>query len=639
MLSLKLLLILSSGLVAQSYVGSLSFQTRSSRQNQGTFSLRATVPAEEAEVAKSTFQDPDMKAYASGYKTVFEEVSFQTNAPSMGSIPKDLRGSYFRSGPAMFSAGSIIPTKKTIVQPRQPPVADGEDMDRMVTHPFEGDGAVLAVTFTDEEEVSTRFRFVRTVAFTNERKKGARNYKSMDSTRQMGPTAAGGLGNDTPLPLFRHHLQPGLNKNRKNTSNTRVIYWGKKLLTMWEGAQPYKLDALALSTEGRSQLGSAIKKEADPFGGKMAYDSASERALFYAIEHDPNKSQITLFEFNDKFRLVPEGGGKVETEFPGFALINDFCATENYAVFFQPNIKANGMQYMVQKEPGKALSVSDDPVQIHLVPRPGSSRKAATFTIPADGSMELNMQFVNAHESGDNILVDAICSDGSKLSGSKTTSWPWGSSLEEYRSTASKKSLWRYIINTRTGAVTKECLSKVHGFFGVINPAKSAQRHRYIYMAVGSQGQDVAPPQGIARFDCETERMEQWMPESYEFCGEPMFAPAKDTKDDSEDAGYILSVLYNGKAETSEIVILKANDIAAGPITRIPLGMVVPHGLFGCFAATEEATWPADIIERRSKLMNKMEARGAMWNEVKSDFSGLGLRFDDMEEYFGDFFN
>jgi hypothetical protein len=28
-----------------------------------------------------------------------------------------------------------------------------------------------------------------------------------------------------------------------------------------------------------------------------------------------------------------------------------------------------------------------------------------------------------------------------------------------------------------------------------------------------------------------------------------------------------------------------------------------------------------------------------MWNEVKSDFSGLGLRFDDMEEYFGDFFN
>jgi all-trans-8'-apo-beta-carotenal 15,15'-oxygenase len=638
MVSLKLLLILSSGLVAQSYVG--SYQTRSSRQNQGPFRLQATVPAEEAGVAKSSFQEPDMKAYASGYKTVFEEVSFQTDAPSMGTIPQDLQGTYFRSGPAMFSAGSIIPGKKSIVQPRQPPVKDGVDMDRMVTHPFEGDGAVLAVTFNGEEKVSTRFRFVRTTGFTSERKKGARTYKGMDSTRQIGPPAAAGLGNDMPLPLFRHHLQPGLNKNRKNTSNTRVIYWGKKLLTMWEGSRPFKLDALALSTEGPSQLGGAIKKEVDPFGGKMVYDSASDRALFYAIEHDPSKSAVTLLEFDNKFRLVKEGGGKTLTDFKGFALINDFCVTKNYGVFFQPNIKANGFKYMIEKEPGQALSMTDGPVQIHLVPRPGSSRKEATFTIPADGSMEANMQFINAYESGDNVLVDAICSDGSKLSGSKTTSWPWGSSLDEYRSTASKKSLWRYFIDTKSGAVTKECLSNVHGFFGVINPAKSAQRHRYMYMAVGSQGDDVAPPQGIGRFDCETERMEQWMPESYEFCGEPMFAPAKDeSKDVKEDAGYILSVLYNGKAETSEIVILKASDIAAGPITRIPLGMVVPHGFFGCFAATEEATWAADIIERRAKLSNKMEARGAMWNEVKSDFSGLGLRFDDMEEYFGDFFN
>jgi hypothetical protein len=32
----------------------------------------------------------------------------------------------------------------------------------------------------------------------------------------------------------------------------------------------------------------------------------------------------------------------------------------------------------------------------------------------------------------------------------------------------------------------------------------------------------------------------------------------------------------------------------------------------------------------------RQDAGCSMWNEVKSDFSGLGLRFDDMEEYFGD---
>lgn len=51
----------------------------------------------------------------------------------------------------------------------------------------------------------------------------------MDSTRAAGSL---GQGNDFPLPMYRHHLQPGLNKKRKNTSSTRSIYWGKRLLSL-----------------------------------------------------------------------------------------------------------------------------------------------------------------------------------------------------------------------------------------------------------------------------------------------------------------------------------------------------------------------------------------------------------------------
>jgi all-trans-8'-apo-beta-carotenal 15,15'-oxygenase len=636
--ALQVLLVLSYALGGvQGFIGSSITSRRRTL-------LRATVPAEEGRVTASNDESstgPDMKAYAAGYKTVFEEISFQSCSAQdiQGTVPVDLRGTYFRAGPAMFSAGSIVPPKKSIVQPRQPPVPDGEIADRMVLHPFEGDGAVLAVTFSETGDIIVRYKFVKTNGFINERKKGSRVYKGMDVARTLGATAAASkLANDLPLPLFRHHLQPGLNKNRKNTSNSRAVYWGKKLLTLWEGGQPYKLDALALSTEGRSMLGRAIRREEDPFGGKMVYDSAKERALFYAVDHDPSRSEVTVFEFDSKFQLVPEKGGKSETYLPGFALLNDFTATENYAIFVQPNIQANGMQYLVQKEPSKALSASSSPTMIHLIPRVGSSRQKQTVTLPPDGSFDANLHFVNAYESGDNILVDAICSDGSKMTG--TSSWPWGSSLEEYRASASKKSLWRYTIDARKGTVTKKCLSNMHGFFGVINPAKSMQRHRYIYMAIGATAAEVAPPQGLARFDCEKEQMEQWMPASYEFCGEPMYAPMQSSSNnDEEDAGYIMSVLYNGKTEKSEIVILKANDIASGPIARISLGAAVPHGLFGCFTPSKEAQWAPDIIGRRAKLSDKMEAQGNMWNEVKSDFSGLGLRFDDMEEYFGDFFN
>jgi all-trans-8'-apo-beta-carotenal 15,15'-oxygenase len=141
--------------------------------------------------------------------------------------------------------------------------------------------------------------------------------------------------------------------------------------------------------------------------------------------------------------------------------------------------------------------------------------------------------------------------------------------------------------------------------------------------------------------------MTLWMPERHEFCGEPMFAPPTTTTTndsdnnnavDDETRGYIISVLWNGKTKESQVVILNAQDVAAGPVARIPLGMAIPHGLFGCFTKSPEATWSLDAIDRRAKLDDKMESRGDMWNEVKSDFSGLGLRLDDMPEYFGDFF-
>ena len=91
--------------------------------------------------------------------------------------------------------------------------------------------------------------------------------------------------------------------------------------------------------------------------------------------------------------------------------------------------------------------------------------------------------------------------------------------------------------------------------------------------------------------------------------------------------------LYNGKAKQNELVVLEASNIQAGPVARIPLGIVIPHEHFGCFTSDEKADVGA--IEHRVKLADKMESRGNRW---KSDFSGLSLRFDDTEEYFGDFF-
>mmetsp|Transcript_21490 Transcript_21490/g.45195 ORF Transcript_21490/g.45195 Transcript_21490/m.45195 type:complete len:637 (-) Transcript_21490:95-2005(-) len=575
---------------------------------------------------------PDMEAYAKGFKTAFTEISCSLSTPYVGALPDDLIGTYYRCGPAMFSAGSLLPPKNSLVKPKQPPVPDGTDPSRMVLHPYEGDGAILAMTFQGEGTATTRFRYIRTNAFTNERKKGKKLYTGMESTRSSNV----GVGNDFPLPFYRHHLLTGLNKLRKNTSNTRAIFFGKKLLSLWSGGLPYKLDSLALSTDGRSQLGGVIKREESALGGKAAFDAQRNRLLFYGVDEDSGSSQLNIYEFNSKFQPISDNDGAVQVKLPGLALMHDFAITENYAVFVQPALKLNGMQYMLSKEPGKTLTMDVEPSLVHIVARPSNKRagEIATFQIPTDGATDANLQFVNAFEEQDGTVVfDAIRSDGSNMQGANTR-WPWASSLGEYQSLSSKKSLWRYRVHPQNGFISKDCISNDQIYFGVINSDFSGRPHRFMYAAAGALGEDVAPPQGITKYDLNSFTFESWFPESYEFCGEPMYA--KRRGDESEDGGYILSVLYNGRDEFSELVVLQASNIGAGPIARVPIGIAVPHGYHGCFASNDDANWTFEEIERRAKLADKMETRGSMWNEVKSDFSGLGLRFDDMEEYFGD---
>jgi len=598
---------------------------------------------------------PDMQAYSNGFKTVFNEVSCSLCTPTQGALPSDLIGTYYKCGPAMFSAGSLPPPKNSLVKPKQPPVPDGEDMSRMVLHPFEGDGAVLAMTFhghdkieTDDEntddgtdivdtkgKVTTRFRYIRTNAFTNERKKGKKLYTGMESTRNNDNS--GSVGNDLSLPFYRHHLLNGLNKLRKNTSNTRAVYFGKKLLTLWAGGLPYKLDSLALSTDGRSQLGGIIKREENAMSSSAVIDSKRNRILFYGIDEEASGSTLNVYEFNSKFQPIKENDGTVQVKLPGLALVYDFGVTENFCVFVQPQLKVNGMQYMLNKEPGKSATLESQPSLLHIVARPGNKSAGGmkTIEIPFDGMPEANLQIINAYENEDGtVIFDAIRSADSSRGTKPNTQWPWASTLVDFQNMSSNKSLWRYKVHPQKGFISKDCISQDQLYFGVINSSNSAQKHRYIYAAAGAMGEDIAPPQGITKFDIDSGTRESWFPESYEFCGEPMYAQRRG--DDSEDGGYILSTLFNGKDESSELVVLKANDIAAGPIARVPIGIAIPHGYHGCFASTDDANWSYEQIERRAKLADKMETRGSMWNEVKSDFSGLGLRFDDMEEYFGD---
>ncbi len=76
---------------------------------------------------------------------------------------------------------------------------------------------------------------------------------------------------------------------------------------------------------------------------------------------DSSSSQLNIYEFNSKFQPISDNDGILQVKLPGLALMHDFAITENYAVFVQPTLKVNGMQYMLSKEPGKTLTMDEEP--------------------------------------------------------------------------------------------------------------------------------------------------------------------------------------------------------------------------------------------------------------------------------------
>jgi len=387
-------------------------RTRPVTRIQSTTVATSLEPIEEnSRLSLTVENEPDMKAYASAYQTLYQEIPCSTTCTVIsGTLPSDLRGTYYRNGPVMFTAGSVPPPKTSIIQPKKPVVPDGTDMTRMVLHPFDADGAVLAITFhggqdgvSDElvdsaisqANVTARFRYIRTVGFTNERRKGQRLYTGMDSTRQMSLSSTSNspstntqsqpphhddtlLANDFPLPFYRHHFLPGLNKQKKNTANTSIFYWAKKLITLWEGGLPYRLDAVSCSTTGRSQLGGVLKNENIPMGGRFKYDSKTNRMILYsnvlpttttpldALLLKQNgiggigttSSIVTFYEFDDSFRCVHTQQSALTSN--NFGIITDIGVTKDWYIVIEPPMEVkNKVLFAVNKDPGPSLMVNE----------------------------------------------------------------------------------------------------------------------------------------------------------------------------------------------------------------------------------------------------------------------------------------
>jgi all-trans-8'-apo-beta-carotenal 15,15'-oxygenase len=464
-----------------------------------------------------------------GYESQPNEYSYWVDDIE-GQIPTELEGTLFRNGPGLLEING-----------------------KPVRHPFDGDGMVSAISFQNGR-VHYRNRFVRTEGYVKEREAGKFVYRGVFGTQKPG----GWLNNVFDLKL-------------KNIANTNVIYWGDKLLALWEAAEPHRLDPATLETIGIDYL-DGLLEPGDSFAAHPWVDPSCEMdggkpcLVNFSIKTGLS-SKITIFEFALDGKLLRRHAHSVS----GFCFIHDFAITPHYCIFFQNPVTFNPLPFLLGwRGAGECVQVqAKKPTRIIVIPRTGSDKVVKTLEIETG----FVFHHANAFEKAGKIHVDSICYDVLPQVN------PDKSYKEVDFEALSPGQLWRLTLDLSNSTVEKQMLESRCCEFPTLAPDKVGRDYRYLFIGAAHNSTGNAPLQAILKIDWHTgeRQLHSFAPKGY--VSEPVFVPRPNAT--TEDDGWVLLLVYDASHHRSDVIILDGRDLHQEPIARIHLKHHIPYGLHG----------------------------------------------------------
>ncbi|MFM7236698.1 MAG: carotenoid oxygenase family protein [Cyanobium sp.] len=482
----------------------------------------------------------DRSDWASAFRNVTLELTDEPLKPSSGAIPSELLGTLYRNGPGRLERGG-----------------------QWVHHPFDGDGMVTAVRFSPGGASLTN-RFVRTEGWLAEEKAGKPLYRGVFGTQKPG----GPLANAFDVRL-------------KNIANTHVVQLGDQLLALWEASSPHDLDPQTLETKGITLL-DGVLKPGEAFSAHPRFDPGhhgSERMVTFGVKSGP-RSTIRLMEFATTEGPEGEPAGRLLSErsdsFNGFAFLHDFAITPNWAVFLQNAIAFNPLPFALGLK-GAAQCLTSKPGsqgQFWLIPRDSGAFAGQPPRI-VSAPEGFVFHHLNAWEEGETVVVESIYYADFPSIGPDTDFRQVDFDL------IPEGLLERCSIDLSTATVQTERMSERCCEFAMVNPRREGLSSRYAWMAVAERESGNDPLQAIKKLDLQSGERRVWSGAPRGFVSEPLMVPRPGGS--QEDDGWVLTVVWNGGRDASDLVILDAASMAE--VAVLPLPLALPHGLHGSFVA------------------------------------------------------
>jgi len=401
-------------------------------------------------------------------------------------------------------------------------------------HMFDGDGMLHSVTL-DEDGASYRNRWIRTAGLAAEQRAGRALYGGLGDMHMPGPDEVGDAG-----PM-------------KNLANTNIIRHAGRHLALWEAGPPTEV-TLGLDTVG-----------VHDFDGRLTGAFTAHPKL------DPRTGELLAFAYNPfapflTYHQIDADGvlvRSVDIDLPNALVMHDFAVTEHHVIFLDSPMVLDVMAAL-HGEPMFHWD-HDHQTRVGIMPRDGDE-----VTWFDTESAYLN-HFWNAWEE-DGVVTFA----GSRLMGEAYTAGKDGA-MDREGADAEPGYPTRYTVDLAAGTVGVEQFDDLGGDFPRINDAFAGVRSRYLYMgAFRGEPTIVGHFDTIVKYDDATGERTTWWCGEGAVTGEASFAPDPDGS--AEDDGWLLAFVSDRTDDSTDLVVLDARDVAAGPVARVHLPRRVPFG-------------------------------------------------------------
>ena len=407
-------------------------------------------------------------------------------------------------------------------------------------HWFGGDGMLHAFMIEDGR-VAYRNRWVRTIKWQTEhaaKRALFASFNPMDSDPSVEGMQTDGI------------------------ANTNIVWHAGKLLALEEGHAPYEIDPATLASIGPWTFGDRLT---GPMTAHPKIDPETGEMLFFGYNATGGISEDMAFH------VVDRDGKLVRSETfkaPYAAMVHDFMVTRDHVIF--PIMPLTGsMERAMRGAPVYAWE-PELGTHIGIMPRNGTVADLRWFR----GDPSYVFHPMNAHTSGATVVCD-VC----EFEQAPLFPLPDGTPGDPAKATP-RLTRWTFDLAGNTDDYKTARLNDMTCEFPRLDERRTGLNYRYGFVACDTEPEfRVGGFNGIGRIDHLSGKLEVYDVGAGCATNEPIFVPR--TADAPEGDGYVLANIYDEGRRASHLVILDAQNVAAGPLATVYLDHRVPFGFHG----------------------------------------------------------